>query len=184
MHKNAQNVEWKTQRKISCPYTCLLHAKNCPFRWHFLRRFQTASKPSTRSITAVKRREKEKKERRKKIPKIEKPKDVGHFLVQKLCQNFDFCACPSHNALKRDAGGKKGKLLCCKRIFDRIKGHLADIHPKNHQNVPKTLFAKSSRGQNGLNIHDDFRFRLIWQTLCNHFALQFNILVEYKLLCV
>ena len=30
-----------------------------------------------------KRREKEKKERRKKIPKIEKPKDVGHFLVQK-----------------------------------------------------------------------------------------------------
>ena len=27
---------------------------------------------------------------------MEKPKDVGHF--------FYFCACPSHNALKRDAG--------------------------------------------------------------------------------
>ena len=39
---------------------------------------------------------------------------------QKLSQNFDFCACLSHNALKREAGGKKGKLLCCKRIFDRI----------------------------------------------------------------
>ena len=71
----------------------------------------TASKPSRRSITAAKRKEKEKKERRKKIPKIEKPKDVGHFLVQK--QNFDFCACPSHNVVKRDAGGKKGKLLRC-----------------------------------------------------------------------
>ena len=39
-------------------------------------------------------------------------------------QNFDFCACLSHNALKRDAGGQKGKLLCCKRIFDRIKGKI------------------------------------------------------------
>ena len=40
----------------------------------------TASKPSRRSITAAKRREKEEQERRKKNPKIEKPKDVGHFL--------------------------------------------------------------------------------------------------------
>ena len=70
----------------------------------FSKVFSTASKPSRRSIIAAKRKEKEKKERRKKIPKIEKPKDVG--------QNFDFCACLSHNALKRDAGGKKGKLLC------------------------------------------------------------------------
>ena len=42
--------------------------------------FLTASKPSRRSITAAKRREKEKKETCKKIAKIEKPKDVGHFL--------------------------------------------------------------------------------------------------------
>ena len=89
-------------------------------------------------MTAAKRKEKEKKERRKKIPKIEKPKDVGHFLAQK----FDFCACPSHNALKRDAGGKKNKLLCCKRIFHRIKGNLAEIQPKNHQNVQKRIFGK------------------------------------------
>ena len=41
--------------------------------------FLTASKPSRRSITAAKTREKGKKEGRKKIPKIEKPKDVGHF---------------------------------------------------------------------------------------------------------
>ena len=66
-----------------------------------LEAFLTASKPSRRSFTAAKRKEKEKKERRKKNPKIEKPKDVGHFLLQ----NFDFCACPSHNVLKRDAGG-------------------------------------------------------------------------------
>ena len=53
---------------------------NDPFSEVFL----TASKPSRRSITAAKRREKEKKERQKIIPKIEKPKDVAHFLVQKL----------------------------------------------------------------------------------------------------
>ena len=43
---------------------------------------------------------KREKRKAKKNPKIEKPKDV-----------FDFCACPNHNVAKRDAGGKKGKLL-------------------------------------------------------------------------
>ena len=89
--------------------------------------FLTTSKPSRRSITAAKTRERRKRKGEKKFPKIEKPKDVGHFLAQKLSQNFDFCACPSHNALKRDAGGKKGQLLCCKRIFRQIKGNLAEI---------------------------------------------------------
>ena len=79
---------------------------------------------------------------------MEKPRDVGHFLVQKLSQNFDFCICPSHNALKRDAGGKKGKLVCCKCNFDQIRGNLDEIQPKNRQNVQKNaLFAKSSRSQ-------------------------------------
>ena len=41
--------------------------------------FLSTSKPSRRSITAAKTKEKEKKERPKKIPKIEKPKDVGQF---------------------------------------------------------------------------------------------------------
>ena len=80
MHKNAQKVEWKTRSRISCHYTWMLHAKNYPSRWRFLGSFLTASNPSRRSITAAKPREKETKERRKKIPKIEKPKDVGHFL--------------------------------------------------------------------------------------------------------
>ena len=52
MLKNAQKVERKTQNKISCHYTWLLHGKNCPPRWRFLRSFLTASKPSRRSITA------------------------------------------------------------------------------------------------------------------------------------
>ena len=72
MLKNAQKVEWKTQSKISCHFTWLLHAKNCLSWWHFLRSFLTSSKPSRRSITAAKRREKEKKERRKKIAKNRK----------------------------------------------------------------------------------------------------------------
>ena len=43
----------------------LLHGQNFPSRWRFLRSFLTASKPSRRPITAAKRKEKEKKERRK-----------------------------------------------------------------------------------------------------------------------
>ena len=50
----------------------------------FLEVFLTASKPSRRPITTAKRKEKEKKEQRKNISKIEKPKDLSHFLVQKL----------------------------------------------------------------------------------------------------
>ena len=149
MHKKSQKVELKTQSKISCHYTWLLHAKICPSWWHFLSSFLTASKPSRRSITAAKRKEKEKKGRQKKIPKIEKPKDVGHFLVSS--QNFDFCACPSHNVVKRDVGGKKGKLLCCKLIFDRVKANFAEIQLKKHQNVQKTHFLQKVPGVNGLN---------------------------------
>ena len=72
MHKNAQKVEWKTRSKISCHYTWMLHAKNYPSRWRFVRSFLTASKPSRSSITAAKTREKEKKERRKKNSKNRK----------------------------------------------------------------------------------------------------------------
>ena len=56
------------------------------------------------SITAAKRKEKA----REKISKIEKPKDVGHLLVQKPSQNFDFCTCPSQNVVNADFSGKKG----------------------------------------------------------------------------
>ena len=34
---------------------------------------------------------------------------------------------PESQCTKRDAGGKKGQLLCCKRIFRQIKGNLAEI---------------------------------------------------------
>ena len=57
----------------------------------FLKTFLTVSKPSRRSITAAKRKEKEKKERRGKNLKIEKPKE-----------NFYFCARSSQNVVKRD----------------------------------------------------------------------------------
>ena len=163
MHKNAQKVDWKPRSKISCHYTCLLHAKNCPSRWWFLRSFLTTSKPSRRSITAAKKKRKG-EGKAKKIPKIEKLKDVGHFLLQKVSQNFDFCTCLSLSALKCDAGGKKGKLLCCKCIFNQIKGNLAKIQPKNHQNVQKNaLFAKSSRSQ---WVKPDHAFYLVDFELC------------------
>ena len=72
MHKNAQKVERKTQTKLRCHYTWLLHGKNCLPGWCFLRSFLTASKPIRRSITAAKIKEKEKKERRKKNSKNQK----------------------------------------------------------------------------------------------------------------
>ena len=42
--------------------------------------------------------------------------------------------------VKLNAGGKKGKLLCCKHIFDRIKAKLAEIQHKKDQNVKKPHF--------------------------------------------
>ena len=74
MHENEQKVEWKTQSKISCDYTWLLHGKNCPSWWCFLRMFWTGSKPSRRSTTAAKRKEMEKKEWRKNIKKFKSVK--------------------------------------------------------------------------------------------------------------
>ena len=69
MLKNAHKVERKIQTKISCHYTWLLHGKNGLSWWCFLRSFLTVSKLIRRSITAAKRKEKEKKERQKKIQK-------------------------------------------------------------------------------------------------------------------
>ena len=66
IHGNAQKFECKTQSKIACYYTWLLHGKICTFRWRFLGIFWTWSKLSRRLIISAKRWEKEKKERRKK----------------------------------------------------------------------------------------------------------------------
>ena len=38
---------------------------------------------------------------------------------------------------------KKGKLSCCKCIFDQIKAYLAEIQPENNQNVQKRIFCKT-----------------------------------------
>ena len=122
MHKNAQSVERKTQTKICCHHTWLLHGKSCLSWWRFPRSFLTASKPSRRSSL----QQKGKKRRKRKGPKKFK--------------KFDFCSCPSQNAAKRDASGKKAKLSWCKCIFDQIKANLAKIQPKNHQNVQETPF--------------------------------------------
>ena len=99
----------------------------------FLKVFLIASKPSRRPITAAKTKEKVKRKSEKKNSKIETPE----------AQNFDFCACPSQNVVK--CSGKKGKLLCCKCIFDQIEANLAEIQPENHQNVQKRSFGNKLR---------------------------------------
>ena len=55
------------------------------------------------------------------------------------------------HVIKRDASSKKGKLLCCKCIFDQIKANLAEIQPENHQNVKKknAFLAKSPKESTG-----------------------------------
>ena len=96
--------------------------------------------------------EKKKRKRKgeKKITKIEKPKDVGRFLVQ----NFDFCACPSQNVVKRDAGGKD-KLPCCKCILDYTRANLPKIQPENLLNVRNRGFWPKNPGGKGLLIIAD-----------------------------
>ena len=72
MHKNAQKLEWKTQRKISCHYTWLLHAKICPSRWCFLRSFFNRKQAPWKVNHSSKKKRKGKKGKvKKKIPKIE-----------------------------------------------------------------------------------------------------------------
>ena len=66
--------------------------------------------------------------------------------------NFDFCACLSHNVVKRDAGGKKGKLLCCKRISDRIKANLTEIQFKKLPKCAKNAFLQKVPGVNKLTL--------------------------------
>ena len=52
--------------KISCHYTLLLHCKNCPSRWHFLRSFLTAASPVEGQSLQQKKRKGE-RGRQKKI---------------------------------------------------------------------------------------------------------------------
>ena len=122
----------------------------------FLEVFSTASKPSRRPITAAKRREKEKKERRKKYPKIEKPNDVGHFLLQKLSQNFDFCACRVTMPLNAMLVARKAS--CC--VVNTFSTGLEVIWPRSSlkitQNVQKTHFLQRVPGVNGLITRPNF----------------------------
>ena len=90
---------------------------------------------------AAKRKEKEKKE-------LKDEKNSKYRKTLRCRSFFDFRACPSHNVVKRD--GKKGKLLCCKRIFDWIKANLVEIEPKNHLNVQKMHVLQKAPGVNGL----------------------------------
>ena len=69
MHKNAQKVEWKTQSQISCQYTKLLHGKNWPPRWLFLKPFLTPSDPGEGHSQQQKKKKWVKRKGKKKIQK-------------------------------------------------------------------------------------------------------------------
>ena len=62
--------------------------------------------------------------------------------------------------LKRDSSGKKGRLLCCKGIFHPIKANLAEIQPKNHENVQKTHFLQKAPGVNGISLQFKISLKL------------------------
>ena len=94
--------------------------------------FLTAGKSSRRSITAAKRKE--------KVTFSSKNYDNLKILISthawvKMSKNVTLVA--------RKASGRVAKC-----IFDQNEANLAEIQPKNHQNVQKNaFFAKSSRSQ-------------------------------------
>ena len=100
MHKNVQKVEWKTQSKISCHYTWLLHAKNCPSRWRFHRRFLTASKHNRRSITAAKKKRKGERGKAEKNSKNRKAKRCRSLSRPKTISKFLFLHIPESQCTK------------------------------------------------------------------------------------
>ena len=142
LRKKSEN----THTKICCHYTWLLHGKNCSSRWRFLRRFLTASKPSRRLITAARRKEKEKKERRKKNSKIEKSKDVGHFLPPKFKK---WISAHARVKMSRIAMPVARKPRC--RDADAFLTRLKVIWPRSSPITTKmsknAFFAKSSGSQ-------------------------------------
>ena len=70
---------------------------------------------------------------------------------------------PESECGKTDAGGKKGKLLCCKHNFDRIKANLAEIQLKKHQNVQKRHFLQNVPGVNGLKSMYMICYSYLWR---------------------
>ena len=50
------------------------------------------------------------------------------------------------------------KAGCC--VFLPIKANLAEIQPKNHQNVQKTHFLQKAPGVNGLNLQFKISLKL------------------------
>ena len=109
-----------------------------------LKFFLTASKP-IRTVTAVKRKEKGKKEKKKKLEKYKGLtwKDVGHFIF--LSQNFDFFACLSQNVVKRDASGRKASCHVADAFLTRLKLIWPISSPKISKMSKKWVWAKSSR---------------------------------------
>ena len=84
-----------------------------PFLWSFL----TASKPIRRPTLQQKEKKRGKrKSEKKKIKKYKSLtwKEVGHFLVSK----FWFLCMPEPNCRKMRCQWKKGKLSCCRCLFD------------------------------------------------------------------
>ena len=84
MHKNAQKAERKTQSKISCHYTWLLHDKNCCPDDAFLELKIFNCKQAQQKVN-------QKRKGEKRIKNIERPKI------------FYFCAGLSQNVAKQDA---------------------------------------------------------------------------------
>ena len=164
MYKNAHKVEWKTRSKISCHYTWLLHRKNCPLRWRFLRSFLTnlILRVSLLCLpwSLVLPTTKEGRE--------ERPWERGCFLTPSKSSTRSITAAKRKEEEKRERRKKNSKIKkpndlghfllqklwflrvpesechktqClwwdpqCKCIFDLIEANLAKMQPPNRQNV-------------------------------------------------
>ena len=141
----------------------------------FLKVFWPQASPVGQSLQQ-KEKKRRKRKAKKKIPKIEKPKDLGHFLVQKQSQNFDSCTCPSHIVVKHDAGGKKGKLLCCNTFSTGLRLIWPRSSLKSTKMSKKHIFSQKVPGVNGLmyswGVHFTW-FDCNWRPSCKKGVYQF-----------
>ena len=91
------------------------------------------------------------KRKRKSGKKIKKRKVVRWFILQKLSQNFDLCACPSKNLVQHYSSERQVRVLRCKGHFEWFEAILANNSPLNVKNVSKMHFFGKNPGVNGLS---------------------------------
>ena len=140
MHENAQ--KWTETSEQNC---LRLHVAS-PWKFaHLHDAFSEFFKLEASPVEGQSLQQKDKKRRNRKSAKKLK-KNLGHFLVQKS-RNFDFCSCPSENAVKRGASEKNGVLPLANAFLSRLELIWPISRLKISKMSKNTFLAKRSGSQ-------------------------------------